>query len=243
MKTFHILFPMQPWIGTSGFQYAEWKGKFYPEKMSPAKMLPFYAGHFATTEINYSFRRIPSAKTIQTWSEATPQRFRFSFKAPQSVTHFAKLRDCADTVRYFYSVLTALDEKVGVVLFQLPASFKKDVPVLDSFLGGLATSMRAAFEFRDPSWFDDRVFEVLQRHNTALCIAENEELATPPEITANFGYLRLRREDYTLADIRRWAKVVSKHADRWGEVFIYFKHEDTGIGPKFAAQMSAKLSS
>jgi len=234
---------MQPWIGTSGFQYAEWKGKFYPEKMPASKMLPFYAERLATTEINYSFRRIPSAGTIQAWAAATPERFKFSFKAPQTITHFAKLRDAAETVRYFHSVIAALGDKLGAVLFQLPASFKRDVPLLDAFLGEAPKTMRVAFEFRDASWFEDEVFEILRKHNAALCIAENEELATPPVATADFGYLRLRREVYRSADIKRWAEAIFQHADEWREAFIYFKHEETGVGPKFAGQMIAALES
>jgi uncharacterized protein YecE (DUF72 family) len=232
---------MQHWIGTSGFQYSEWKGTFYPETMSAAKMLPFYAERFATTEINYTFRQIPSAKSIERWAEATPARFKFSFKAPQKVTHFAKLRDCADTVKYFHSVLSGLGEKLGVVLFQLPGTFKKDATLLGSFFSGIPRPMRVAFEFRHESWFADEVYEILHEHNAALCVAETEELATPFMATADFGFLRLRREDYSSADIARWGKAIEKHAKRWSEVFVYFKHEDTGSGPRFARQLLESL--
>ena len=143
---------MNHWIGTSGFQYPEWKGTFYPEDMSTAKMLPYYAERFSTTEVNYTFRRIPSAKTIQNWWDATPERFKFSLKAPQKVTHFAKLQNCGDTLRYFYQVISDLEAKLGVVLFQLPPAFKKDATLLASFLdelppGGDTCSRRA-------SWID-----------------------------------------------------------------------------------------
>jgi uncharacterized protein YecE (DUF72 family) len=228
---------MRHWIGTSGFQYSEWKGSFYPETMSAAKMLPFYAERIATTEINYTFRQIPSAKSIQTWNDATPARFKFSFKAPQKVTHFAKLRDCAETVSHFHGVVSALKEKLGVVLFQLPATFKKDAALLRTFLNDIPKAMRVTFEFRHESWFVDEVYEVLGKHNAALCVAESEELSSPLEATANFGYLRLRREDYSSADIKRWAKALEKHAGKWSDMFVYFKHEDTGSGPKFARQL------
>src|SRR5438093_6331901 len=170
---------MNTWIGTSGFQYSEWKGSFYPHKLPVGKMLPFYAERFPTTEINYTFRRIPSPKTIDGWSKATPARFKFSLKAPQQITHFAKLRDCADTLRHFYQAISALDTKLGPVLFQLPPTFKKDTPLLASFLNELPPEMPAAFEFRHPSWFDDEVLTELKARYVALCIADDEKLTTP----------------------------------------------------------------
>lgn len=234
---------MKLWIGTSGFQYPEWKGKFYPEKMPAGKMLPYYAEHFATTEINYTFRRIPAEKTIVAWSDATPARFKFAFKAPQRVTHFAKLRGCADILGVFHSAISAGGEKLGPVLFQLPPTFKKDADVLRAFLADVPTGMRPAFEFRHESWFDDAVFDLLRGANAALCVAENEELATPKIVTANFGYLRLRREDYTQPQIKRWAKWIGEQQLRWREAFVYFKHEDRAVGPKFAKRMLAQTRS
>jgi len=233
---------MDLWIGTSGFQYAEWKGGFYPAKLPASKMLPYYADRFASTEVNYSFRRIPSAKTIQNWSNATPSRFKFTFKAPQKVTHIAKLRDCVETMAYFAKVLLDLKDKLGIVLFQLPPGMKCDAPLLRSFLSELPAGIQAAFEFRHPSWFADEVYATLRDHNSALCIAENETLATPAIPTADFGYLRLRREDYSARDIKHWAEFVRTQVNHWKDVFIYFKHEDTGLGPKFAQQMIGALN-
>ncbi|HEX8372293.1 MAG TPA: DUF72 domain-containing protein [Chthoniobacterales bacterium] len=232
---------MDIWIGTSGFQYPEWKGTFYPETMPTSKMLPYYAERFGTTEINYSFRRIPSEKTIGGWRDATPAAFKFSLKAPQKITHFAKLRDCEETVTYFDGVIAALGEKRGAVLFQLPASFQKDATLLDDFLRGTPKSLRPAFEFRHASWFADDVYETLRKHNAALCIAESADLSTPPVATADFGYLRLRREDYTEADIQKWAEKIQSLQQRWTETFIYFKHEESGVGPKFARIMQKEL--
>ena len=230
------------WIGTSGFQYPEWKGKFYPETLPLKQMLPFYAERFTTTEINYSFRRIPSEKTISAWSAATPAKFQFSLKAPQKVTHFAKLRDCRDTVEFFAKVIAGLGEKLGVVLFQLPPGFHRDEAVLEAFLSEVAElPIRLAFEFRHLSWFDDAVFETLRRHNVALCIAESADLSTPVVATANFGYLRLRREDYAAADIEKWAARIHGLQAGWKETLIYFKHEETGVGPVFAKQMQSAL--
>lgn len=232
---------MKVWVGTSGFQYTEWKGNFYPEDLPTAKMLPFYAERLSTTEINYTFHRIPAPKTIDNWKALTPTNFRFALKAPQKVTHWLKLRECADTLRYFHDVVSALCEKFGPVLFQLPPNFKKDNLVLGDFLNGLPQGMRAAFEFRHESWFDDQVFETLRTRSAALCIADTEKLETPKVATANWGYLRLRREDYSKTDIERWGEFVRKQGDSWKDVFIYFKHEEAGIGPKLALQMSEIL--
>ena len=225
--------PPVSWVGTSGFQYPEWKGTFYPEDLPLKKMLPYYAERFSTTEINYSFRRIPAPSTLENWSRATPAKFRFSLKAPQKVTHFAKLHDCRDTMHYFHTVIGGLGGKLGPVLFQLPPSFKKDVALLAAFLRDLPPKFRGAFEFRHESWFDDAVFAELRAHNIALCIAENEDLATPQVITADYAYFRLRREDYQSADLKRWADFV-RQTSNVPEAFIYFKHEESGMGPKFA---------
>ncbi|MFN2507494.1 MAG: DUF72 domain-containing protein [Chthoniobacterales bacterium] len=232
---------MNLWIGTSGFQYAEWKGTFYPEDLPTSKMLPFYAERFSTTEINYTFHRIPSGKTIEGWHRATPERFKFSLKAPQKVTHFAKLQNCSDTMRYFHQVALDLEKKLGPVLLQLPPAFKKDTARLAVFLDILPEGMRGAFEFRDPSWFDDEVFALLGNKNIALCIAESEKLATPVVATADYGYLRLRREDYQEADVARWAETIRGKEGSWSDAFVYFKHEESGIGPKLAQQMMELL--
>lgn len=204
-------------------------------------MLPFYAERFATTEINYTFHRIPAQKTIDNWKAQTPQKFRFALKAPQKITHWSKLRDCSDTLEYFCKIVTGLGERLGPVLFQLPPTFKKDADVLSSFLREFP-DMRAAFEFRDESWFDDEVFGLLRSRNIALCIADTDTLATPKKITADYGYLRLRREDYQKTDVEQWADFVRAQTASWSETFIYFKHEESGIGPKLATQMIALLA-
>jgi uncharacterized protein YecE (DUF72 family) len=233
---------MKAWIGTSGFQYAEWKGNFYPQDLPAAKMLAYYAERLSTTEINYTFHRIPATKTIENWKQLTPEPFRFALKAPQKITHWAKLRDCADTMRYFYDVISGLGKKLGPVLFQLPPNFKKDTLLLADFVNSLPNGMRAAFEFRHESWFEDEVFNALKARNVALCIADTEDLTTPQMATADYGYLRLRREDYAKADVERWAEIVRGQNEHWSDAFIYFKHEEAGIGPKLAKQMMEILA-
>jgi uncharacterized protein YecE (DUF72 family) len=199
-------------------------------------MLPFYTERFSTTEINYTFHRIPAPKTIDNWKAQTPEKFRFALKAPQKITHWSKLRDCGDTLEYFCKVVTGLGQRLGPVLFQLPPTFKKDADVLSSFLREFP-AMRAAFEFRHDSWFDDQIFDLLKSRNIALCIADTDTITTPRKITADYGYLRLRREDYQATDIEAWAEFARQHESNWKDAFIYFKHEESGIGPKLAQQM------
>lgn len=204
-------------------------------------MLPFYADHFRSTEINYSFRRIPSEKTLSAWAAATPPKFKFSFKAPQRITHFARLKDCSETLHFFTTAIVSLGPKLGPVLFQLPPQFECDADRLRSFLGTIPSQIQAAFEFRHASWFNEGIYSILREHHAALCLAESEELATPPVATAPFGYLRLRREDYSAAQITRWAKLIEGEAS-WHTAFIYFKHEEGAVGPKFAKQMLNDLN-
>ena len=232
---------MSYWIGTSGFQYAEWKGSFYPEDLPAAKMLPFYAERFNTTEVNYTFHRIPAPKTIDNWCKLTLETFRFTLKAPQRVTHFARLRDCGDTVDYFYDVVSGLGSRLGPVLFQLPPNLKKDTVLLEHFAESLPASMRAAFEFRHESWLDDEICEVLHARDCALVVSDTDEKPLSEIIsTASWGYLRLRRTNYDEKDLQEWMKRVQN--EKWSDAFIFFKHEDEGIGPKLAAQF-LKLSS
>jgi uncharacterized protein YecE (DUF72 family) len=227
---------MKIWIGTSGFQYPEWKGHFYPEDLATSKMLPYFAERLFTTEINYTFHRIPSPKTIENWLAQTPENFRFALKAPQKITHFAKLRDCQDTLAYFCRVISALGDRLGPVLFQLPPNFKKNAETLDAFLRELP-ALRAVFEFRHESWLDEEIFGLLRSRNVALCLADTEKLPAPTALTADFGYLRLRREDYTAVDVERWTQFVREKDANWQETFVYFKHEEAGTGPKLARQM------
>ena len=236
-----LLSQMKTWIGTSGFQYPEWKGKFYPEKMAPAKMLAFYAAEFRSTEVNYTFRSMPSAKTIDRWRDETPEDFRFSLKAPQRITHFAKLRRCGETVNEFREAVKGLGTKLGPVLFQLPETFRADAGLLREFLQSLPKGLRAAFEFRHESWFTEDVYTALSESNAALCIAESEDLATPRVVTADFGYLRPRRGGYTEEEIRDQAKFIQNQAGSWSDAFVYYKHEETAAGPGFAKALITAL--
>ena len=225
---------MRTWVGTSGYNYPEWKGSFYPQKMPAAKMLSFYAAAFTTVEINYTFYRVPNQKILAGWSHETPEGFRLTLKAPKRITHIARLHDCAELLEYFLKTAATLGPKLGAILFQLPPYFRKDLAVLDGFLALLPQGCCAAFEFRHASWMDQEVFARLRAKNLALCIADSEKFSTPLEITASYGYFRLRDEGYTTEQLQHWARRIRDSAASCGDVFVYFKHEEAGKGPQFA---------
>ena len=225
---------MKLWVGTSGYNYPEWKGTFYPQKMPAAKMLPYYAQQFATVEINYTFYRTPNEKILAGWNTQTPENFKLTLKAPKRLTHIAKLRECADLLAYFLKTAATLGPKLGAILFQLPPYFRKDLEVFDAFLQLLPQGTCAAFEFRHASWMDPEVFARLRAHDLALCVADSEKFSTPVQITARYGYFRLRDEGYKPDDLVRWAQVIREQAAHCSDVFVYFKHEESGTGPQFA---------
>jgi len=225
------------WIGTSGFQYPEWKGSFYPEKMPPAKMLAFYSERFPTTEINYTFRQLPGDKTLANWIAQTPEQFRFTLKALQRMTDHQRLKNCEELLRGFIDAAMKLGSKRGALLFQLPPQFKCDLPVLEDFLRLMPPSVVAAFEFRHASWFTDAVFDALRRHNATLCIADSEKLTTPTVFTSANGYFRLRRVAYTPAELRGWAETIRDQSSRLTDIYLYLKHEEAGTGPRLAKEL------
>jgi uncharacterized protein YecE (DUF72 family) len=212
--------------GASGYSYKEWQGTFYPEKIRPDAMLAFYAAHLPTVEINNTFYQMPKPNVLEAWSAATPETFRFAIKASRRITHEARLKpeDAADSVAFLYRNLATLGDKRGPVLFQLPPFLKKDLPRLEGFLALLPDDHRAAFEFRNESWFDDDVYAALQRAGASLCVSERSDDAPPPLVeTAPFGYVRMRLEHYDDDELRRWAGRLA--ATSWREVYIYFMHE------------------
>jgi uncharacterized protein YecE (DUF72 family) len=225
---------MALWVGTSGYNYPEWRGSFYPEKFPTAKMLPYYAERFPTVEINNTFYRMPVPKTLEGWSAATPDNFKLTLKVPQRITHHKRLRDCAEDVRFFLETANTLGPKLGALLFQLPPYLRKDVALLEAFLETLPAGVCGAFEFRHASWLDPEVFERLRAKGLALCVADSEKLSTPLEITAGYAYFRLRDEGYTPDDITRWGQAIREKTAGCSDVYVYFKHEEQGKGPAFA---------
>ena len=230
------------WVGTSGYNYPEWKGTFYPQTLPAAKMLAYYAERFPTVEINYTFYRAPNEKILEGWNKATPNRFKLTLKAPKRITHDARLRGCADRVRQFLETAAVLGPKLGALLFQLPPNLKKDLALFDEFLDTFPPRVCAAFEFRHASWFDDEVYTRLKAKNLALCVADSEKLSTPVEITADYGYFRLRDEGYGAEDIARWADTIRERTDTLGDVFVYFKHEESGKGPAFGRMLMERIA-
>lgn len=231
------------WVGTSGYNYPEWKGSFYPDTLPAAKMLPYYAERFPTVEINYTFYRMPNEKLVSGWAAQTPEPYRITLKAPRRITHDSRLKNCGELVQGFCRVAASLGPKLGALLFQLPPNMKKDLGVFDAFLADLPPRLCGAFEFRHPSWFDDEVFERLRARNLALCVSDSEKLSAPVVVTADYAYFRLRDEGYTPDDIARWADTIASATSGCTDVFVYFKHEDEGKGPEFAQLLLEKLPS
>ena len=230
-------------VGTSGYNYPEWKGSFYPADLPASKMLPYYAGEFSTVEINYTFYRMPTPKLIAGWRAQVPPSFRFTLKAPKRITHDKRLRaaEVADALQAFLTAASELGPQMAALLFQLPPNFKKDVVLLNEFLSLLPPKTTAAFEFRNASWLDDEIFDALRSRNLALCIADSETRETPLVSTADYAYFRLRDEGYGDADIVKWAETAQTMAGTAKDVFVYFKHEDEGKGAAFGQQMLTLL--
>jgi uncharacterized protein YecE (DUF72 family) len=232
---------MPVFVGTSGYNYPEWRGSFYPEKFPTGKMLAYYAERFNSVEVNYTFYKIPTAALLEGWSAQTPDNFTFTLKAPRRITHDSRLRRCEELTRTFCRTAQTLGSKLGVLLFQLPPTFKRDDAVLQEFLEVLPKGTRAAFEFRHVSWLETPVFDRLRAHNVALCIADSEKMSTPVVTTADYTYFRLRDEGYQPDDIARWAATVRGTSDGH-EAFVYFKHEEEGKGPAFAKMLVDALT-
>jgi uncharacterized protein YecE (DUF72 family) len=204
-------------------------------------MLPYYAERFRTVEINYTFYRMPNAKTLAGWVAETPAGFRFTLKAPRRITHDRRLKDVGETVTAFCELAGTLGDRLAALLFQTPPNLKFDATVFDAFLDVLPPKVTAAFEFRHPSWLCDEVYARLRARNLALCIADTGDQTTPIVETADYGYLRLRDEGYQAADLERWAREVAARTT-WRETFVYFKHEDEGKGPEFAQALLGNLA-
>jgi uncharacterized protein YecE (DUF72 family) len=230
-------------IGTSGYNYPEWRGTFYPEKFSTTKMFAYYAERFRTVEINATFYRMPTAKLTDGWRAQAPEGFQYALKAPQRITHFARLKDCEESLHMFCENARLLGPCLGTLLFQLPPNFKCDMARFTTFLGWLPPDIRSAFEFRHDSWLNEDVYSALATRQVALAIADFGDKTTPMKMTARHGYFRLRDEGYQTADLERWAEAVAARAAEWDDAFVYFKHEEEGKGPEFAKAFADILMS
>lgn len=226
---------MNLYAGTSGYSYKEWKGNFYPQKLPAAQMLRHYAQQLPAVEINNTFYRLPTPSLLTSWCEQVPLNFRFAIKAPRRITHIKRLKDAQDETAYLLRTLDTLGARLGVVLFQLPPYQRKDLARLQAFIDLLPEQTPAAFEFRAQSWFEDSVFELLRARDFALCIADTDGVQIPAIVaTAGWGYLRLRRAQYKDGELVNWVRQI--RAQPWKHAYVFFKHEDEGIGPKLATE-------
>ena len=233
----------QLFAGTSGWAYPSWKPDFYPQKLAQAKFLGHYSTQLNAVEVNFSFRQLIKETTIQKWIAETPEHFCFSVKAHQVITHIKRLKNTQDFVPRFMSSIEPLAQvgKLGPVLFQLPPNLKADAKLLEEFLSSLSRGLRAAFEFRHDSWFNDEVFSLLKASNRALCVAETEERNTPDMVTADFCYYRYRRPTYTGDERNAMVRRLQQHRSEGRDVYAYFKHEETPQGAMYAVEILKEM--
>ncbi len=231
------------YAGTSGFAYASWKPNFYPAKLPSNQFLKHYATRLNCVEVNYTFRRLPSAATLQAWVEATPAGFVFAVKANMRITHIQRLKNAGPSTEIFFKAIDPLrtSRRLGPVLFQLPPQLKCDLALLRDYLPLLPEGMRYAFEFRHDSWLSEPVYELLRERNISLCVAESERLEVPEVITADFVYYRLRKPDYAEADIDAFAARARDLLASGRDLYLMFKHEETPDGALNAELLLKKL--
>ena len=226
----------QLFIGTSGFDYREWKPSFYPADLPRKQFLQYYATRFRSVELNNTFYQMPNAAKIASWSAATPEHFRFALKAPRRITHSERLKIPSEALSYFVQTASGLKQRLGALLFQLPPFFKCDNERLSSFLAALPSDIRAAFEFRHESWFTDDTYKILEGKAAALCIHDADEKTTPIRLTSRFTYIRLRRSQYPPELRREWQQRIQSWTGQGIDVFAFIKHEDNPEAPLVALQ-------
>ncbi len=226
------------YVGTSGYSYKEWKGSFYPGKISAKEMLSFYASRLGAVELNSTFYRLPQRSMVESWKAQVPEDFRFSVKASQRITHLKRLKDAAAETQFMLKTVSALGDRLGAVIFRFPEDMEKDIKRLEVFLKDLPAKTPAVFDFRHQTWFDDEVRALLRSQNRVLCVSDTDELPSDHiDRTADWGYVRLRRSNYSEAELAEWINRV--RAQNWKRTFVFFRHEDEGTGPKFAARFVA----
>ena len=224
---------MQYYVGTSGFSYKEWKGHFYPEKLSNKNMLEYYSSQLTSVEINNTFYRMPKQEVVENWAATVPRNFRFILKANRRITHFKRLKEAGEVSAYMLGLASSLGPKLGAVLFQLPPNFRKDMDRLTGFLKVLPPKTKAAFEFRHASWFDGEANELIGKKGFALCTADAGDQDFEPELSqAKWGYVRLRKPAYSEKELQSWHTRIMER--NWKHCFVFFKHEDEAAGPNMA---------
>ena len=229
--------------GTSGYGYKEWKGNFYPETLTADKMLDFYALRLPTVEINNTFYRMPTANVVLSWNKHVPARFIFAIKAPQIITHVKRLEGVKEETRYFFKTISTLGKKLGPVLFQFPGGFRQNLPLLEDFLRLVPPQSLCAFIFRNKSWFNEKTYGLLGKGKFCLGLEDTDEEPIQDIVgTAPWGYLRLRRADYSDAGLSQWAEKVL--GQKWKKAYVFFKHEDDAAarGPMLAESFNKLVS-
>lgn len=231
------------YAGTSGFSYPTWKPNFYPQDLPAKKFLSHYASRLNSTEINYTYHRLPAPKSLAEWVVNTPSDFAFSLKAHMKITHVLRLKDCGSFLEVFFRAVDPLRVvgRVGPILFQLPPNMKCDLALLSDFVALLPGDMRFAFEFRNPSWLDTAVYELMQSRGICLCLAESEKLVVPEVLTAPFVYFRLRKGEYSHDERKEIATRVQGLLDAGHDVYAYFKHEESPAGALYAEELLGVL--
>ncbi len=236
-------------IGTSGWSYEDWgEGVFYPDGLASNERLAYYSARFDTVEVNNTYYRIPRESVVEGWAKGVPDGFALTFKASGTITHRHRLRDCEEVLGVFLGrVRRAGADKIGSVLYQLPAYFKRDDEVLEGFLALLPDDIPAAFEFRSKSWFDDVVFDALKRHNVALCVHDFKDLEVPVATTADVAYFRLHgpdgtEDEYTAAQLAAWAERIAGVAEQVRTTYVYFDNNVDGNAVRNALAIRDMLS-
>jgi uncharacterized protein YecE (DUF72 family) len=228
----------QAYFGTSGFDYPEWKPSFYPSDLKRKEFLRYYATRFRSVELNNTFYRIPNAERIKSWGDATPELFRFTMKAPRSITHIQRLAIPSEALSYFLQVSSGLGNRLGALLFQLPPFLKCNEQKLAAFLSALPTGIPVAFEFRHDSWFNPQIYRILEEHAAALCIHDSDDGTTPLVVTSRLVYLRLRRSKYLPEARNQWLDRIRIWTAEGRDVFAYIKHEDNPDAPIIALEFA-----
>jgi uncharacterized protein YecE (DUF72 family) len=229
----------QAFIGTSGYDYPEWRPGFYPADLPRKQFLQYYASRFRSVELNNTFYQMPNPARIAAWLAATPGHFRIVLKAHRRITHVERLKLPSDALRYFLQSASGLQQRLGALLFQLPPFFECDIPKLSAFLGALPRDLPSAFEFRHDSWFTDETYAILEANGAALCVNDADDKTTPVRLTSRFAYLRLRKSQYAEGQRREWQERIRSWVGQGIDVFAFIKHEDNPEAPLVALQFDA----
>ncbi len=235
-------------VGTSGWHYRHWRGVFYPERLASRDWLGFYASHFDSVEVNRSFYALPTVEMLAAWCEQIGDRFELAVKAPRGITHYKKLKHCTEQLDTLIGRVSVLGKHLGPVLFQLPPRWRCNVKRLAEFLDELPRGYRFAFEFRDPSWHRDEVFELLDNNAAALCIYDLEGKTSPLVTTSDFVYVRLHGParaytgQYHPSTLRGWLSKARGWQRKGKDVYVFFDNDDQAAAVKNARRMKSFLA-